>query len=301
MEGYVGIVVALAITLTLVIIFVSIIAFVRRKKRIEEYNGRINRIAKHIIRELGNVEKVNNAKLNVSAYESKVKELRRNVRKANQVYRSESLARSFLNIGHKKRLDDYSKNLENAKTALDEYVMNNGDEYQKNLSMLESVEYNFFIENLEKITREIQKEELAAKERERLEQQKQIEKQEQEKQRLCDEVRNKRETEIRLLEERNRMEKVAKRIREMEEYMPVLQSHVREHRILDFSMLRFIEDNLDVIEDGKGLINPDDFNNIERIQKKLSGIFDMFKNDESFKPNINLIEESFRKIFSVRK
>lgn len=301
MEGYVGIVVALAITLTLVIIFVSIIAFVRRKKRIEEYNGRINRIAKHIIRELGNVEKVNNAKLNVSAYESKVKELRRNVRKANQVYRSESLARSFLNIGHKKRLDDYSKNLENAKTALDEYVMNNGDEYQKNLSMLESIEYNFFIENLEEITREIQKEELAAKERERLEQQKQIEKQEQEKQRLCDEVRNKRETEIRLLEERNRMEKVAKRIREMEEYMPVLQSHVREHRILDFSMLRFIEDNLDVIEDGKGLINPDDFNNIERIQKKLSGIFDMFKNDESFKPNINLIEESFRKIFSVRK
>ena len=61
-------------------------------------------------------------------------------------------------------------------------------------------------------------------------------------------------------------------------------------------MLKFVEDKLDAIEDDKAFINLNDRNNVERIRKKLTSIFNKFKNDESVQTNINLIEESLDEI-----
>jgi len=82
----------------------------------------------------------------------------------------------------------------------------------------------------------------------------------------------------------------------LDDYLPILQEHVRKKQVLDFQMLKFVEDKLDAIEDDKAFINSNDINNIERIQKKLTSVFDKFKNDESVQTDIGLIVDSFSKI-----
>ena len=97
---------------------------------------------------------------------------------------------------------------------------------------------------------------------------------------MIENIQKESEARNRRIEEQVKRDKVSKSIRELDDYLPILQEHVRGKQTLD----------------NKAFINPSDLNNIERIQKKLSGVFDKFKNDEAVQTDIDLIVESFSKI-----
>ena len=206
-----------------------------------------------------------------------------------------------MNFGHKERLLDYSKKLKKAKKAQDIFVINNKDEYQQYLTILENVDSAFFNINKEKIINALEKMNREAEKRERIEQQRKLEEQEQNRNEMMKKIQQERETKNKQIDEREKRDSVTKSIRELENYLPTLQMHIREKSTLDFQMLKFIKDKLDKIEDNKTFINTDDFNNIGGLQKILNSIFDRFRNDEFVKPNIELIEESLCKIIESRK
>lgn len=267
--------------------------------RIKFYR-RVNKIALYIFEEIKDIQKIEDAITFVSDYKMKLKTLRKDVNESQDLYNEEAAARSFLNFGHKERLLDYSKKLKKAKKAQDVFVINNKDEYQQYLTILENVDSAFFNINKEKIINALEKMNREAEKRERIEQQRKIEEQEQNRNEMMKKIQQERETKNKQIDEREKRDSVTKSIRELENYLPTLQMHIREKSTLDFQMLKFIKDKLDKIEDNKTFINTDDFNNIGGIQKILNSIFDRFRNDD-VKPNIELIEESLCKIIESRK
>ena len=257
---------------------------------------RINKIALYIFKALKDIKEIEAAEKFVSDYEEKLETLREDVDKSQYLYEEEAAARSFLNFGHKERLQDYSKKLKKAKKAQDLFVMNNKDEYQYYSTILENVDKDFFNINKEKIISVLEKMNRDAAECERIEQQRKLEEQEQNRREMIEKIQKDREVKNKQIDENEKKDSVTKSIHELESYLPTLQTHVLDKQTLDFQMLKFVEDKLDLIEDNKAFINPNDFNNIERIQKKLNGVFDKFKNDDSFLIDINLIEKSLSKI-----
>ena len=247
---------------------------------------RINKIALYIFKALKDIKEIEAAEKFVSDYEEKLETLREDVDKSQYLYEEEAAARSFLNFGHKERLQDYSKL----------FVMNNKDEYQYYSTILENVDKDFFNINKEKIISVLEKMNRDAAECERIEQQRKLEEQEQNRREMIEKIQKDREVKNKQIDENEKKDSVTKSIHELESYLPTLQTHVLDKQTLDFQMLKFVEDKLDLIEDNKAFINPNDFNNIERIQKKLNGVFDKFKNDDSFLIDINLIEKSLSKI-----
>lgn len=268
--------------------------------RIKFYR-RVNKIALYIFEEIKDIQKIEDAITFVSDYKMKLKTLRKDVDESQDLYNEEAAARSFLNFGHKERLLDYSKKLKKAKKAQDIFVINNKDEYQQYLTILENVDSAFFNINKEKIINALEKMNREAEKRERIEQQRKLEEQEQNRNEMMKKIQQERETKNKQIDEREKRDSVTKSIRELENYLPTLQMHIREKSTLDFQMLKFIKDKLDKIEDNKTFINTDDFNNIGGLQKILNSIFDRFRNDEFVKPNIELIEESLCKIIESRK
>lgn len=207
------------------------------------------------------------------------------------------MARSFLNFGHKKRLEDFSKELEIAKTAQDEFEMKNKNEYHHYLTILESIDMDFYNINKERIINALEKMNHDAA----IEQQRKLEEQEQNRREMIENIQREREIKNKQIEEKEKKDSVSKSIQELENYLSILQANIREKLVLDFQILKFIEDTLDKIEDNRTFINPNDFNNIKRIQKKLNSIFERFKNDEFVKPNIEIIEKSLYIIIKSRK
>lgn len=268
--------------------------------RIKFYR-RVNKIALYIFEEIKDIQKIEDAITFVSDYKMKLKTLRKDVDESQDLYNEEAAARSFLNFGHKERLLDYSKKLKKAKKAQDVFVINNKDEYQQYLTILENVDSAFFNINKEKIINALEKMNREAEKRERIEQQRKLEEQEQNRNEMMKKIQQERETKNKQIDEREKRDSVTKSIQELENYLPILQMHIREKSTLDFQMLKFIKDKLDKIEDNKTFINTDDFNNIGGLQKILNSIFDRFRNDEFVKPNIELIEESLCKIIKSRK
>lgn len=268
--------------------------------RIKFYR-RVNKIALYIFEEIKDIQKIEDAITFVSDYKMKLKDLRKDVAKCQKLYKEEFMAGSFLNFGHKKRLEDFSKELEIAKTAQDEFEMKNKNEYHHYLTILENVDSAFFNINKEKIINALEKMNREAEKRERIEQQRKLEEQEQNRNEMMKKIQQERETKNKQIEEKEKKDFVSKSIQELENYLPTLQMHIREKSTLDFQMLKFIKDKLDKIEDNKTFINTDDFNNIGGLQKILNSIFDRFRNDEFVKPNIELIEESLCKIIESRK
>ena len=280
------------ISLTLIATFaLAIVCFLRIK-----FYKRVNKIALYIFEELKDIQKIEDAKTFVSDYEKKLKTLRKDVNKLQRLYEDEAMARSFLNFGHKKRLEDFSKELEDAKTAQDEFEVNNKNEYQYYLTILESVDKDFFNINKEKIITVLEKMNHEAVKREHIEQQRKLEEQEQNRREMIENVQKEREIKNKQIEEKEKKDSVSKAIQELENYLPTLQTHVRDEQTLDFQMLKFIKDKLDKIEDNRTFISANDFNNIECIQKILNSVFERFRKDEFVKPNIELIEESLCKI-----
>ena len=280
------------ISLTLIATFtLAIVCFWRIK-----FYKRINKIALYIFKALKDIKEIEAAEKFVSDYEEKLETLREDVDKSQCLYEEEAVARSFLNFGHKERLQDYSKKLKKAKKAQDLFVMNNKDEYQYYSTILENVDKVFFNINKEKIISVLEKMNRDAAECEHIEQQRKLEEQEQNRRKMIEKIQKDREVKNKQIDEEEKKDSVTKSIHELESYLPTLQTHVLGKQTLDFQMLKFVEDKLDLIEDNKAFINPNDFNNIERIQKKLNGVFDKFKNDDSFLIDINLIDKSLSKI-----
>ncbi|MBR6124235.1 MAG: hypothetical protein IKS02_04275 [Fibrobacter sp.] len=263
--------------------------------RIKLYR-RINKIALYIFKVLKDIKEIEVAEAFVAEYEKKLKTLRKDVDESQYLYEDEAAARSFLNFGHKERLQDYSKKLKKAKKAQDIFVMNNKDEYQRYSTILENVDKDFFNINKEKIISVLEKMNHNAAENERIEQQRKLEEQEQNRREMIENVQKEREIKNKQIEEKEKKDSVSKSIQELENYLPTLQTHVRDEQTLDFQMLKFIKDKLDKIEDNRTFISANDFNNIECIQKILNSVFERFRNDEFVKPNIELIEESLCKI-----
>lgn len=268
--------------------------------RIKFYR-RVNKIALYIFEEIKDIQKIEDAITFVSNYKMKLKTLRKDVDESQDLYNEEAAARSFLNFGHKERLLDYSKKLKKAQKAQDVFVINNKDEYQQYLTILENVDSAFFNINKEKIINALEKMNREAEKRERIEQQRKLEEQEQNRREMIENIQREREIKNKQIEEKEKKDSVSKSIQELENYLSILQANVREKLVLDFQILKFIEDTLDKIEDNRTFINTNDFNNIKRIQKKLNSIFERFKNDEFVKPNIEIIEKSLYIIIKSRK
>lgn len=264
--------------------------------RIKFYR-RVNKIALYIFEEIKDIQKIEDAITFVSDYKMKLKDLRKDVAKCQKLYKEEFMAGSFLNFGHKKRLEDFSKELEIAKTAQDEFEMKNKNEYHHYLTILESIDMDFYNINKERIINALEKMNHDAA----IEQQRKLEEQEQNRREMIENIQIEREIKNKQIEEKEKKDSVSKSIQELENYLSILQANVREKLVLDFQSLKFIEDTLDKIEDNRTFINTNDFNNIKRIQKKMNSIFERFKNDEFVKPNIEIIEESFYIIIKSRK
>ena len=255
---------------------------------------RVNKIAQYIFKELGNVEKVDDAIFYLSEYEKTVKCFEKEIR-SEQKKRTEELNKNWL-FRRKKKLNEYSKKIEVNQISKDEYEIENKNTYQNCTKILDCVGKDFYEKNKAKIAIKVERLIKNASEKERVENQRLQEKQEQDKRKMIENIQKESEARNRRIEEQVKRDKVSKSIRELDDYLPILQEHVRGKQTLDFQMLKFVEDELDVIEDNKAFINPSDLNNIERIQKKLSGVFDKFKNDEAVQTDIDLIVESFSKI-----
>jgi hypothetical protein len=275
--------------------------------RIKFYR-RVNKIALYIFEEIKDIQKIEDAITFVSDYKMKLKDLRKDVAKCQKLYKEEFMAGSFLNFGHKKRLEDFSKELEIAKTAQDEFEMKNKNEYHHYLTILESIDMDFYNINKERIINALEKmNHDAAIEQQRkledaaIEQQRKLEEQEQNRREMIENIQREREIKNKQIEEKEKKDSVSKSIQELENCLSILQANVREKLVLDFQILKFIEDTLDKIEDNRTFINTNDFNNIKRIQKKLNSIFERFKNDEFVKPNIEIIEKSLYIIIKSRK
>lgn len=281
------------ISLTLVAtLALATVCFLRIK-----FYRRVNKIALYIFEEIKDIQKIEDAITFVSDYKMKLKDLRKDVAKCQKLYKEEFMAGSFLNFGHKKRLEDFSKELEIAKTAQDEFEMKNKNEYHHYLTILESIDIDFYNINKERIINALEKMNHDAA----IEQQRKLEEQEQNRREMIENIQREREIKNKQIEEKEKKDSVSKSIQELENYLSILQANVREKLVLDFQILKFIEDTLDKIEDNRTFINTNDFNNIKRIQKKLNSIFERFKNDEFVKPNIEIIEKSLYIIIKSRK
>jgi hypothetical protein len=284
------------VSLTLIVtLALAIVCFLRIK-----FYRRVNKIALYIFEEIKDIQKIEDAKTFVSDYKKKLKTLREDVKEKQSLLEEELMARSFLNFGHKKRLEDFSKELEDAKAAQDEFEMNNKNEYHYYLTLLESIDKDFYNINKEKIITVLEKIKRETVEREHIERQRKIEEQEQNRHEMMIKIKQEREIKNKQIEEKEKKDSVSKSIQELENYLPTLQSHVRDEQALDFQILKYIKDKLDKIEDNRTFICANDFNNIVCIQKILNSIFDRFRNDEFVKPNIELIEESLCKILESR-
>ena len=255
---------------------------------------RVSRVAQYIFKELGNMEKVDDAIFFVSEYERAVKYFENEIN-SEQEKHTEELKKNWF-FRRKKKLDEYSKKIEESRTSKDKYEIENRNTYQDCIKILDYVGKDFYVGNKAEIAMKIKRLIRDASEKERLENQRLQEEQKRIRQEMEDRIRKERDEKNRLLEERTKKDKVSKAIRELDDYLPIMQEHVRAKRTLDFQMLKFVEDKLDVIEVDKAFINPNDINNIERMQKKLTSIFDKFKNDETVQTDVNLIVESFSKI-----
>ncbi len=255
---------------------------------------RVNRIAQYIFKELGNMEKVDDAIFFVSEYERAVKYFENEI-SSEQEKHTEELKKNWF-FRRKKKLDEYSKKIEERRTSMDKYEIENKNTYQNCMKILDYVGRTFYVENKAEIAMKVKRLIQDASEKERLENQRLQEEQKRIRHEMEDRIRKERDEKNRLLEERTRKDKVSKAIRELDDYLPILQEHVRKKQVLDFQMLKFVEDKFDAIEDDKAFINSNDINNIERIQKKLTSVFDKFKNDESVQTDIGLIVDSFSKI-----
>ena len=240
------------------------------------------------------MEKVDDAIFFVSEYERAVKYFENEI-SSEQEKHSEELKKNWF-FRRKKKLDEYSKKIEERRTCMDKYEIENKNTYQNCMKILDYVGRTFYVENKAEIAMKVKRLIQDASEKERLENQRLQEEQKRIRHEMEDRIRKERDEKNRLLEERTRKDKVSKAIRELDDYLPILQEHVRKKQVLDFQMLKFVEDKLDAIEDDKAFINSNDINNIERIQKKLTSVFDKFKNDESVQTDIGLIVDSFSKI-----
>lgn len=278
------IVIASAILLAILVLVVIRVVFCKR----------VNRIAQYIFKELGNMEKVDDAIFFVSEYERAVKYFENEI-SSEQGKHTEELKKNWF-FRRKKKLDEYSKKIEERRTSMDKYEIENKNTYQNCMKILDYVGRTFYVENKAEIAMKVKRLIQDASEKERLENQRLQEEQKRIRHEMEDRIRKERDEKNRLLEERIRKDKVSKAIRELDDYLPILQEHVRKKQVLDFQMLKFVEDKLDAIEDDKAFINSNDINNIERIQKKLTSVLDKFKNDESVQTDIGLIVDSFSKI-----
>lgn len=278
------IVIASAILLAILVVVVIRVVFCKR----------VNRIAQYIFKELGNMEKVDDAIFFVSEYERAVKYFENEI-SSEQEKHTEELKKNWF-FRRKKKLDEYSKKIEERRTSMDKYEIENKNTYQNCMKILDYVGRTFYVENKAEIAMKVKRLIQDASEKERLENQRLQEEQKRIRHEMEDRIRKERDEKNRLLEERTRKDKVSKAIRELDDYLPILQEHVRKKQVLDFQMLKFVEDKLDAIEYDKAFINSNDINNIERIQKKLTSVFDKFKNDESVQTDIGLIVDSFSKI-----
>lgn len=278
------IVIASAILLAILVLVVIRIVFCKR----------VNRIAQYIFKELGNMEKVDDAIFFVSEYERAVKCFENEI-SSEQEKHTEELKKNWF-FRRKKKLDEYSKKIEEHRTSMDKYEIENKNTYQNCMKILDYVGKTFYVENKAEIAMKVKRLIQDASEQERLENQRLQEEQEQDKRKMIENIQKESDARNRRIEEQVKRDKVSKAIRELDNYMPVLQEHVRDKQTLDFQVLKFVEDKLVLIENSKDFINPNDLNNVERIRKKLASVFNKFKNDESVQMNINLIEESLDEI-----
>jgi hypothetical protein len=278
------IVIAIAVLLAMVVLVIARVMFCKR----------VNKIAQYIFNELGNVEKVDDAIFFLSEYEKAVKCFEREIRSEQKKHTEES--NKIWLFRRKKKLDEYSKKIEDNRTSKDKYEIDNKKTYQNCLKILDYIGKDFYEKNKAKIAMKVKQLIQNASEKERLLNQRLQEKQEQTKRKMIENLQKERDVKNKRIEEQAKRDKVSKAIRELDDYMPVLQGHARDKKALDFQVLKFVEDKLVLIENGKVFINPNDLNNVERIRKKLTSIFNKFKNDEFVQMNINLIEESLDEI-----
>ncbi len=106
---------------------------------------RVNRIAQYIFKELGNMEKVDDAIFFVSEYERAVKYFENEI-SSEQEKHTEELKKNWF-FRRKKKLDEYSKKIEERRTSMDKYEIENKNTYQNCMKILDYVGRTFYVEN----------------------------------------------------------------------------------------------------------------------------------------------------------
>ena len=153
------IVIASAILLAILVLMVIRVVFCKR----------VNRIAQYIFKELGNMEKVDDAIFFVSEYERAVKYFENEI-SSEQEKHSEELKKNWF-FRRKKKLDEYSKKIEERRTCMDKYEIENKNTYQNCMKILDYVGRTFYVENKAEIAMKVKRLIQDASEKERLENQ----------------------------------------------------------------------------------------------------------------------------------
>jgi hypothetical protein len=276
----------------LVSLFVLILVwgYVRNVQKKKDSDNHAEEIAKYFLKENIDEVKIENSKKFVSLYDEKLKRLKKEVKNKESQYKREYKDDSFFNFGHDDKLKLYEKELDKAKTDMDSYELENKKQYDACFMLLNRIDIKFYDEHKIEIKNKIK----ALKD---VENQKQLEIQEQLRKEQLELVKKKREENNKLIEKKSRSEKVAKSIRDMEDYIPVLKDHVVKNHSLDAHMFKQLRSLLNMIKKNIEFVNPKDYSNIEQMKLLIEDIFSK-ENSGNFNVEKKIITDSISRIIA---
>lgn len=259
---------------------------------------RIKKIAKYIFNELKDVEKIKEAKKFISMYEMKLKKYKEEVNSSEEEYKKDFTNDSFWNFGRDGRLKKFKKNIEKTKTARDVYEIENKKQYEDCKYILNHVGNNFYDRNEIEINNQLKQLIRESLRKEKVENQKQLEIQEQLRKEQLELVKKQREENNKLIEQKSRGEKVAKSIRDMEDYIPVLKDHVVKNHSLDAHMLKQLRSLLNIIKKNIEFVNSKDYSNIEQLKLLVEDVFSK-ENSGNYDVEKKMVMDSLSNILEI--
>lgn len=272
------------------------------EKRLEkERLEKVHEIAAYFIEHNETPEVITVSKDIVDEYEKKRKNLDKEINKAEQNWEEEASQSSFLNFGHKARVEEKADLYKKSKSDKARFERNNQNSYLEAKNYLEALPKGYtsfylkykpeILQEYEKLTKNILAEqekknaEIARIKQEQYMQEKQS-------------VEEKRKLTKQKEEEQNKINNVIRAISDWEEYLVVLRKQVQKNKSLNFVLLKECENYLDKIEDLKDYIPSDSINNIERSQRYLEGIIALCGNKDELSIEIQEFKISFAKILN---
>lgn len=267
------------------------------KERLEK----VHEIAAYFIEHNDNPEVIAVNKDIVSEYEKKRKYLEKEINKAEKDWESEASESSFLNFGHKARVEEKADLYKKTKSDKARFERNNQDSYLEAKRYLDSLPNGFVSFYLKYKPEILQEYELLTKNVLEEQEKRNAEiakiKQEQYQQEMQS-VEEKRKLTNKKAEEQKKIDTVIRAISDWEDYLVVLRKLVQKNKKISFELLKECQNYLDKIEDLKDYIPNDSINNVERSQRYLEGIIAICDNKEELTIEIQEFKISFTKILN---